>query len=83
MKFGPVFIPGISGSAPFIVALILFLKGYKVRGAMSTRLHPGNSISGNKRQIYLKSAIFCFDIGYFIHILFQFSTACHCTKEMV
>ena len=35
LKFGCAFIPGISGSATFIVSLILLLKGYKVCGAMS------------------------------------------------
>lgn len=31
LKFGRVFTPGISGSAVFLIALILFFKGYKVR----------------------------------------------------
>ncbi|NLP12275.1 (4Fe-4S)-binding protein [bacterium] len=54
LKFGPLFIPGISGSAPFIVSLLLFLKGYRVRGAMSVdmpsnwfSLHP---IQSRKKQ---------------------------------
>jgi ferredoxin len=54
LKFGPVFTPGISGSAPFIIALILMFKGYKVRGTMSVdmpsnwfSLHP---IQGRKSQ---------------------------------
>jgi len=41
LKLGPVFIPGISGSAPFIIALILFLKGYQVRGTLSVDM-PSN-----------------------------------------
>ena len=41
LKFGSLFIPGISGSATFVIALILQLKGYKVRGAMSVDM-PSN-----------------------------------------
>ena len=41
LKFGPVFIPGISGSATIIIALILMLKGYNVRGSMSVDM-PSN-----------------------------------------
>jgi len=41
LKFGPVFIPGISGSATFIVAMILMFKGYNVRGSMSVDM-PSN-----------------------------------------
>jgi ferredoxin len=44
LKFGSVFPPGISGSATFIVALILFLKGYHVRGVMSVDM-PSNWFS--------------------------------------
>ncbi len=31
-KFGPIYTPGISGSASLLIALILALKGYSVRG---------------------------------------------------
>ena len=41
LKFGSLFIPGISGTATFVIALILLLKGYKVRGAMSVDM-PSN-----------------------------------------
>lgn len=41
LKFGPLFIPGISGSATFVVAMILALKGYKVHGSMSVDM-PSN-----------------------------------------
>jgi len=41
LKFGPVYIPGISGSATFIIALLLLLKGYTVRGIMSVDM-PSN-----------------------------------------
>ena len=41
LKFGSLFIPGISGSATFVIALILMLKGYKVRGSMSVDM-PSN-----------------------------------------
>ena len=41
LKFGSLFIPGISGSATFVIALILLLKGYSVRGAMSVDM-PSN-----------------------------------------
>jgi Pyruvate/2-oxoacid:ferredoxin oxidoreductase delta subunit len=41
LKFGPVFVPGISGSATFIIALILLVKGYNVRGSMSVDM-PSN-----------------------------------------
>jgi ferredoxin len=44
LKFGPVFIPGISGSATFVISLILILKGYKVRGSMSVDM-PSNWFS--------------------------------------
>lgn len=41
LKFGPLFVPGISGNATFVIALILLLKGYRVRGAMSVDM-PSN-----------------------------------------
>ncbi len=48
LKFGRVLTPGISGSAVFLITLILLFKGYKVRGAMGVdmpsnwlSLHPG------------------------------------------
>ncbi|NIM13207.1 MAG: (4Fe-4S)-binding protein [Candidatus Aminicenantes bacterium] len=44
LKFGSVFIPGMSGSGTFIVALILKLKGYNVRGLMSVDM-PSNWFS--------------------------------------
>lgn len=59
LKFGPLFIPGISGSATFIVTLILLLKGYNVRGTMSVdmpsnwfTLHP---IQGRKSHVAIIS----------------------------
>ncbi len=44
LKFGPLFIPGIGGSGTFVVALLLLLKGYKVRGAMGVDM-PSNWFS--------------------------------------
>lgn len=44
LKFGPFFTPGISGSATFIIALILMFKGYNVRGSMSVDM-PSNWFS--------------------------------------
>ncbi len=41
LKFGPIFIPGISGSATFVIAMILIFKGYNVRGSMSVDM-PSN-----------------------------------------
>lgn len=48
MKFGPLFIPGLEGTAVYLLALILAIKGYKIRGATGmdmpsnwTVLHPG------------------------------------------
>ncbi len=41
LKFGPLFIPGISGSATFIMALILAFKRYNVRGSVSVDM-PSN-----------------------------------------
>lgn len=41
LKFGPIFVPGISGSATFVISLILHLKGYNVRGTMSVDM-PSN-----------------------------------------
>lgn len=47
-KFGPVFVSGIGGSATFIVALILALKGFRIPGVLGIdmpsnwmSLHPG------------------------------------------
>ncbi len=53
LKIGPFFIPGISGSAPFIVSLLLFLKGYRVRGAMSVDM-PSNWFSLHPIQSRIK-----------------------------
>lgn len=41
LKFGPFFPPGISGSATFIIALLLMIKGYQVGGVMSVDM-PSN-----------------------------------------
>ncbi len=49
LKFGPVFLPGICGSATFIIALILLLKGYRVRGLISVDM-PSNWFSLHKIQ---------------------------------
>lgn len=43
-KIGPLFMPGISGSGTFLIALILALKGYSVRGVMSLDM-PSNWIA--------------------------------------
>jgi ferredoxin len=47
-KFGRLFLPGFEGTANYLVALILWLKGYKVRGVVALdmpsnwmSLHPG------------------------------------------
>lgn len=47
-KFGPVFLPGLEGTAGYLIGLILALKGYRVRGVLAfdmpsnwTQLHPG------------------------------------------
>jgi len=47
-KFGPVFLPGLDGTTVYLLALILFLKGYRVRGAIGIDMpsnwlavHPG------------------------------------------
>jgi len=47
-KFGPVFLPGLEGTAGYLPALILALKGYRVRGVQGldmpsnwTAVHPG------------------------------------------
>ena len=49
-KLGPVFLPGLEGTAGYLPALILALKGYRVRGVRGldmpsnwTALHPGFS----------------------------------------
>lgn len=44
LKFGRVFTPGISGSGTFVIAAVLALKGYKVRGIMSLDM-PSNWIA--------------------------------------
>ncbi|UCD85987.1 MAG: EFR1 family ferrodoxin, partial [Deltaproteobacteria bacterium] len=41
MKLGPLFIPGLGGTAPLIIALILALKGFRVRGVMGLNM-PSN-----------------------------------------
>jgi Pyruvate/2-oxoacid:ferredoxin oxidoreductase delta subunit len=48
LKIGPVFTPGIEGTATYLIGLILALKGYRVRGAMGVDMpsswiaaHPG------------------------------------------
>jgi len=50
LKIGPLFTPGIEGTATCLIALILALKGYRVRGATGIdmpsnwiALHPGLS----------------------------------------
>jgi ferredoxin len=62
-KFGPVFVPGMSGSGTFFIALLLMLKGYNVRGAMSVNM-PSNWYSlhpiqkeKNQRAIIAKTHI--------------------------
>lgn len=49
LKFGRVFLPGICGSATLLIALILLLKGYRVRGLMSIDM-PSNWFSLHKIQ---------------------------------
>lgn len=65
LRFGSVFVPGISGSATFLIALILFLKGYRVRGVTAIdmpsnwySLHPiqrAESVERIKKRAMLKS----------------------------
>ncbi len=50
LKVGPIFTPGIEGSCTYLIALILAVKGYRVRGATGIdmpsnwlALHPGLS----------------------------------------
>lgn len=40
-KIGPVFLPGMEGTAVYLIALILVLKGYRVRGVMGLNM-PSN-----------------------------------------
>ena len=47
-KFGPLFLPGMEGTAGYLIALVLALKGYSVRGVMGLDMpsnfmiaHPG------------------------------------------
>ena len=44
LKFGKIFPPGLSGTATFLTALILFLKGYNVRGTTAIDM-PSNWMS--------------------------------------
>lgn len=60
LRFERVSIPGISGSSVFIIALILLLKGYNVRGCMSVdmpsnwySLHPIQSRKNHEAIINL------------------------------
>jgi len=55
LKIGCVTIPGMSGNGTFVVALILAIKGYKIRGVMSVNMpsnwflvHPIQSINKQK-----------------------------------
>jgi ferredoxin len=48
LKFGPVYTPGMEGTAGYLIALILLLKGYGIRGVIGIdmpsnwlSLHPG------------------------------------------
>lgn len=48
LKFGRIYFPGFEGTALYLIILILFLKGFRIRGAMGldmpsnwTALHPG------------------------------------------
>lgn len=41
LKFGSLFTPGISGTGTFVIAILLALKGYRVRGVMSLDM-PSN-----------------------------------------
>ena len=49
LRFGNVFLPGISGSATFLISLILFLKGYRVRGVTAVDM-PSNWYSLHPTQ---------------------------------
>ena len=49
-KFGPLFLPGLSGTAVFIIALILAIRGFNLRGVLPINMtsnwisaHPGYS----------------------------------------
>jgi ferredoxin len=49
MRIGRSFVPGLEGTAAYLIAFILFLKGYRVRGAAGndmpsnwTVIHPAN-----------------------------------------
>jgi len=67
-KIGPIFTPGVEGTATCLIALILMLKGYHVRGATGVDMpsnwiavHPGLSsgtISGVKARARKKVARF-------------------------
>lgn len=58
LKFGSLYTPGISGSANFVIALLLLLKGYKVCGTMSVDMpsnwfafHPIQSVKSQEAII--------------------------------
>jgi len=58
LKFGKLYVPGISGSGTYITTLILRLKGYKPRGITSIdmpsnwmSLHPAQKIKSQKAII--------------------------------
>ena len=60
-KFGRLFLPGWDGTAVYLLALILFLRGYRVRGAMGIDMpsnwlavHPGFK-TDNARAIIARS----------------------------
>jgi ferredoxin len=49
VKVGPFHPPGASSSAPFLAALLLTLRGYRVRGAMSVNM-PSNWMTAHPPQ---------------------------------
>ena len=49
LQFGKYFIPGLSASSTFIIALILALKGYRVRGVQSINM-PSNWMALHSAQ---------------------------------
>jgi len=49
LQFGKFFIPGLSASATFLIALILAIKGYKVRGVQSINM-PSNWMALHSSQ---------------------------------
>jgi len=65
-RFGKIFFPGMSGSATFVVSLILWLKGFNVRGVMSINM-PSNWFTLNNLYEFIGGVLLSpISLGYLL-----------------